>query len=215
MSTPPRTAGSTAARWRTGVSYVMLPPSGRRADGLRRLRRGGTLRPDQDAGDDCTDDQEPGEHVEGGLEAVVERGGARRADPGVCICVVRRSRVAAIALIAASPIAPPIWRLVLTRPDAMPASARSTPARLAIVSGDEREAEAERHRARRPGRDPRSSGRRPAAGSARRPRRAEARMPAVSVARTPKRPTTACARFDATTTEIAKPLNATPVWIAE
>ena len=40
-------------------------------------------------------------------------------------------------------------------------------------------------------------------------------MPAVSVARTPRRLTTGCARFDATTTVIAKPLNATPVWIAE
>src|SRR5581483_3442146 len=42
---------------------------------------------------------------------------------------------AAIALIAARPIAPPIWRLVFTRPDAMPASERSTPVRLAIVTG--------------------------------------------------------------------------------
>src|SRR5579885_1154228 len=36
---------------------------------------------------------------------------------------------AAIALTAAIPIAPPICRLVLMRPEAMPASARSTPAR--------------------------------------------------------------------------------------
>src|SRR5262249_37142444 len=42
---------------------------------------------------------------------------------------------AAIALTAASPMAPPIWRLVLTSPDATPASARPTPERLAIVTG--------------------------------------------------------------------------------
>jgi hypothetical protein len=43
--------------------------------------------------------------------------------------------VVAMALAAARPIAPPIWRLVLTRPEATPASARSTPVRLAIVTG--------------------------------------------------------------------------------
>src|SRR6478752_4983893 len=57
--------------------------------GLGRLCLGGALRLDPDAGDDGTDDKEPREHVEGGLEAVVERGGTRRADPGMCICVVR------------------------------------------------------------------------------------------------------------------------------
>ena len=40
-----------------------------------------------------------------------------------------------MVLIAASPIAPPICRLVFTSPEATPASARSTPARLAIVTG--------------------------------------------------------------------------------
>ena len=43
--------------------------------------------------------------------------------------------VAAIVLAAARPIAPPIWRLVLIRPEATPASARCTPERLAIVTG--------------------------------------------------------------------------------
>src|SRR2546430_12044085 len=36
---------------------------------------------------------------------------------------------------SARPIAPPIWRLVLIRPEATPASARCTPERLAIVTG--------------------------------------------------------------------------------
>jgi len=40
-----------------------------------------------------------------------------------------------MALTAARPRAPPIWRLVLTRPEAPPASAPSTPLRLAIVTG--------------------------------------------------------------------------------
>ena len=40
-----------------------------------------------------------------------------------------------MVLIAARPIAPPICRLVFTSPDATPASARSTPVRLAIVTG--------------------------------------------------------------------------------
>jgi hypothetical protein len=43
--------------------------------------------------------------------------------------------VAAIVLTAARPIAPPICRLVLTSPEATPASERSTPVRLAIVTG--------------------------------------------------------------------------------
>jgi len=38
-------------------------------------------------------------------------------------------------LIVATPIAPPIWRLVFTSPEATPASARSTPVRLPIVIG--------------------------------------------------------------------------------
>src|ERR671935_39853 len=46
-----------------------------------------------------------------------------------------QDEVVAIALVAATPIAPPICRLVLTRPEATPASARSTPVRLAIVTG--------------------------------------------------------------------------------
>src|SRR5262249_2839905 len=41
----------------------------------------------------------------------------------------------AIAVVAAIPIAPPIWRLVLIRPDATPASAAETPASPAIVTG--------------------------------------------------------------------------------
>src|SRR5207237_7545550 len=36
---------------------------------------------------------------------------------------------------AASPTAPPIWRLVLSRPEAIPASAGWTPVMLAIVTG--------------------------------------------------------------------------------
>ena len=68
-----------------------------------------------------------------------------------------------------------------------------------------------RRRARRPGTCPRSSGRRPAAGSGARPTTADISRPAVSVARTPTRPTMSCARFETTTTESAKPLNATPL----
>jgi hypothetical protein len=45
------------------------------------------------------------------------------------------AEAAAIALAAARPIAPPICRLVLIKPEATPASERSTPVRLAIVIG--------------------------------------------------------------------------------
>jgi hypothetical protein len=43
--------------------------------------------------------------------------------------------VAAIVVTAASPIEPPICRLVLTSPEATPASAGWTPVMLAIVTG--------------------------------------------------------------------------------
>ena len=119
-----------------------------------------------------------------------------------------------MVLIAASPIAPPIWRLVFTSPEATPASARSTPARLAIVTGTKEKP--------RPVPPTTKAGKRsqkywPSTGTCvSRPTEivASAR-PIISVARMPIRSTTACARFEATTTERAKATNATPLCTAE
>ena len=168
----------------------------------RRLparRRGGL---DQRDCDDGADDEQAGQHVERRLEAVVERRGARRgrrrARPRSC-----SSTVAAIALTAARPIAPPIWRLVLTRPggDARVGAldtrsgSRSSPGRT--------RGPCRRRRARRPGTDPRSSARAPAAASAARPRAADATSPAVSVARTPSRADDRPARRSRSTTTVS------------
>ena len=63
------------------------------------------------------------------MEAVGERLGLGGAG------VVGRVTVAAIVVTAAMPTAPPIWRVVLIRPEAMPASGGATPCSAAIVTG--------------------------------------------------------------------------------
>ena len=117
------------------------------------------------------------------------------------------------ALAPAIPIAPPIWRLVFTRPEATPASERSTPCRLAIVSGTNerpRPAPPTTNAGRRSETYRASSGSRVSHAT----EAADASSPAVNVVATPKRATTGCARFDAATTLSAKPAKAAPLWTA-
>src|SRR5439155_25752199 len=107
-----------------------------------------------------------------------------------------------MALTAARPIAPPTWRLVLIKPDATPASDRSTPVRPAIVTGTNEKPmpappstnHGKRFQKYRP-----STGSRVSAAT----EIADASRPTVRVVRTPRRPTTACATFDMTTTDNA------------
>ena len=98
------------------------------------LHRALARRPQEDGGDDDARRAAAAEDVERGLEAVDGRAARSRSTSRAR---ARSSDVAlaAMVLIAASPIAPPICRLVFTSPEATPASARSTPVRLAIVIG--------------------------------------------------------------------------------
>src|SRR5262245_35181354 len=77
---------------------------------------------------------------------------ARALDAGTSGCVSTYELVdaAATALITARPMAPPIWRLVLTRPDATPESEGRTPVRLPIVA-ETNETPRPRPPTRRPG----------------------------------------------------------------
>ena len=108
-------------RWRVGVEDCGCHAASSQDVELGRRGRalGERLRADEAGRDRRAGDQQPGEDEERGLEAVVEGRATRRRDR-VRVGVVRRSSVAAIALTAAMPIAPPIWRLVLTSPEAMP-----------------------------------------------------------------------------------------------
>ena len=109
------------------------------------------------------------------------------------------STIAAIALTAAIPIAPPIWRLVLISPDATPASARSTPVRPAIVTGTKANpipAPPSTNAGNRSQKYCPSTGRRVSQATD----AAETSSPAVSVGLTPTRPTITWAKLEATTT---------------
>ena len=155
------------------------------------------------------DDEEPEQRVERRLVPVVERGGAA----GACAVEVP-STVAAIALAAAMPIAPPICRLVLTSPEATPASARFDSRQARDRHGDERQphAGAAEDEGREQVPEVVAVDRQPGQQRDRQPPTTS--RPAVSVARTPTRPTMSWARFETTTTVSAKPLKATPLWTA-
>ena len=156
------------------------------------------------------DEQQPRQHVERGLEAVVERDRARRRDAGVGVGIVARRRRGDRA-----------HRGDADRPADLTARVDEAggDARVgALDAGEARDRDRDEREphpgaAEHEGREeiPEVAARRPAAASAtrrRRPRRAARRS---ASRRTPKRPTTICATFDVTTTVSAKPMNATPL----
>jgi hypothetical protein len=89
---------------------------------------------DQGRGDQRTEEERPGEHVEPGLKAVGEGEGAGCLYLGVRVGVRAGGRGGDRANSGETDGTPPIWRLVLTRPDATPESDGRTPVRLPIVA---------------------------------------------------------------------------------
>ena len=100
-------------------------------DGFGGLRG---LRLEQDRGEHGAGGGDRGEHVEGGLEAVDQRGAAERARARVGADEWAVSVVATVVA-TATPIAPPTCWVVLISPDATPASAGRTPVSAPIDIG--------------------------------------------------------------------------------
>jgi hypothetical protein len=119
--------------------WSWLAQSGCLADRLRLLvacplgLEGRRSRLDQGRGDQCAEEEKPGEHVEAGLKAVGEGEGAGCLYLGVRVDVRAGGRGGDRADCGETD-GTPIWRLVLTRPDATPESDGRTPARLPIVA---------------------------------------------------------------------------------
>ena len=198
-------------RWfrRQGLSCCLLVEIELGRGGVRLGER---LRAEEDTGDERPREQHPGEDVERRLEAVIEGDATRVRDP-VCVGEVACRQGGDRA----------------HRGD--PDRAAYLPARVDEPRGDPRIGALDAGEAR----DRDRNERKPQAGSAEDECReqvpevvavdgqagqdasddADASNPAVSVARTPKRATTIWAKFDATTTGIAKPAKATPDCTAE
>ena len=120
-----------------------------------------------------------------------------------------------MAFTTARPTAPPTWRLVLSSPEATPASAGITPSRPAIVIGMKH--------SERPmpfsTNGPEQVDVVPAPGTGSRAmstrETVRRRRPAVSTRRGPNRVTSACAPFETTAMVTATAANARPVSTAE